>query len=111
MITFGQNEANKQFLSINPKTYPPYILFTKLKTIFPTLNAAHYKVGKREILFEIQEDICFDFSLKELRTAVNKITECLVYAFTVDFNEPNQRYIDFDNGLLVEIIKHIPVEK
>lgn len=91
MITFTTKDNGRQFISI--KVNDTLQIKEQLQNKYPVLKKANVFLDEVEILIEIEDSFEFGFSLNELKAYINSITPAHITHFTVDVNEPTQRYI------------------
>lgn len=91
MITFTKKDNGRQFISI--KVDNTLRVKKELQNKYPALKRANVFLDEVEILIEIEDSIQFGFSLNELRAYINSIAPAHITHFTIDVNEPTQRYI------------------
>lgn len=91
MITFTKKDNGRQFISI--KVDDTLRVKEELQSKYPVLKQANIVLDEVEILIEIEDSIQFGFSLNELRAYINSIAPAHITHFTVDVDEPAQRYI------------------
>ncbi len=93
MIKFTSKDDNKQFISILVKDNTlTENIYNYLSNLYKPLTFVFYKMDDEEIIFRLESDIKYGFSLCELRQAANKIAEAVVTHFCVDVTLANQRY-------------------
>ncbi len=93
MIKFTEQDNNKQFISIEIKdNTPTETISENLKNKYPALQQANIIFDDSEILIEIDNNINYGFSLNELREYIKTNAAATVTHFSVDTDEPTQRY-------------------
>jgi len=93
MIKFTNKDNNKQFISIEVKdSKTTATICESLKEKFTALQHANIIFDDSEILIEIDNNINYGFSLNELREYMKTIAAANVTHFSVDTDEPTQRY-------------------
>lgn len=94
MIKFTEQDNDRQFISIkvNDDT-PTKTIFENIKNTYSALQQANTIFDESEILIEIDNSVDYGFSLNELREYIKTITTATITHFSVDTDEPNQRYL------------------
>lgn len=93
MMKFTEKDNNKQFISIAVKDGKSTATINEsLKEKYPALQHANIILDCSEILIEIDNAINFGFSLNQLREYIGTITAADVTTFSVDTDEPTQRF-------------------
>lgn len=93
MIKFTEQDNNKQFISIEVKDNTPTETITEnLKNTYAALQQANIFFDNSEIIIEIDNNISYGFSLNELKQHIETIAAATVTHFSVDTDEPTQRY-------------------
>ncbi len=93
MIKFTEKDNNKQFISIELKdNTSTEMIIENLKKTYEALQQANIIFDDSEILIEINNNINYGFSLNELREYIKTNAAATVTHFSVDTDEPTQRY-------------------
>lgn len=94
MIKFTEQDNNKQFISIAVKdNTPTETINENLKNKYAALQQANIIFDDSEILIKIDNNINYGFSLNELREYIKTVAAATVTHFSVDKDEPTQRYL------------------
>lgn len=93
MIKFTNEDNNRQFIEITIKDNTPTgTIIENIKNTYSALQQANIIFDNSEIIIEIFNNFNYGFSLNELREYIKIITTATITHFSVDTDEPNQRY-------------------
>ena len=93
MIKFSNQDNNRQFIEITIKDNTPTgTIIENIKNTYSPLQQANTIFDESKILIEINNSVDYGFSLNELREYIKTIIAATVTHFSVDTDEPNQRY-------------------
>ncbi len=93
MIKFTEKDNNKQFISINTDENTNIdIIVQEIRKQYPSLKQLHIIFDEAEILIPLETGFPYGFSLNELREYIKPIAAATVTHFSVDTEEPTQRY-------------------
>lgn len=93
MIKFTNEDNNRQFIEITIKDNTPTgTIIENIKNTYSALQQANIIFDNSEIIIEIFNNFNYGFSLNELREYIKTITTATITHFSVDTDEPNQRY-------------------
>ena len=93
MIKFTNEDNNRQFIEITIKDNTPTgTIIENIKNTYSALQQANIIFDNSEIIIEIFNNFNYGFSLNELREYIKTITTATITLFSVDTDEPNQRY-------------------
>jgi len=92
MIKFTEEENYKQYVSIaiHGKTNTQDVL-NYISKVYPTIDPAFCRMDKKEILFALEQNIRYGFSLNELCSTVKQIADATVSYVIVDMALKGQR--------------------
>ena len=92
MIKFSNKDNDRQLIEITIKgNTPTGTIIENIKNTYSALQQANTIFDDSEILIEI-DNVDYGFSLNELREYIKTFAAAAVTHFSVDTDEPNQRY-------------------